>query len=107
MSSRPLPPVVLVTNGLGPEYAEVTDLPHYDQVNCMREECTGQQKMATNAEVGEFPKPTGNSPFYHTLEPATLDDDECSEVASDYMQPIASNRMAENSSEPAAATAST
>ena len=107
MSSRPLPPVVLVTHGQDPMYVEVADTPPFNQANCMREESTGQQKMAANAKMGEIPKPTGNSPLYHTLEPVTRDDEECFEVASDYMQPVSSNKMAETSSEPEAVTETT
>ena len=103
MGSRPLPPVVLVTNSSNPDYAEVADVPPFDQMNYMREECTGEKKMAAKSETGG----NGNSQLYHTLEPVTLDDEECHEEPSDYMEPISSNKMAENCSEPETAPETT
>ena len=104
---RPLPPVVLVTHDT--IYEEIPDSPPHGQVNCMREECTGQQKVAPHSEcvkahsagVGNILKHNGNSPLYHTLEPEThAANEEYSEGASDYIQPVSSKGVAEGCSGP-------
>ena len=51
---RPLPPVVLVTHD--PMYEEIPDSPPHNQVNCLREECTGQQKVMVEGHSGEVGK---------------------------------------------------
>ena len=93
---RPLPPVVLVTHD--PMYEEIPDSPPHDQVNCLREECTGQQKVMVEGHsggMGKVPTHDGNSPLYHTLEPDPhAADDNFSEVVSDYMQPVSSKELA-------------
>ena len=92
---RPLPPVVLVTHD--PMYEEIPDCPPHDQVNCLREECTGQQKVMVEGHsggVGKVPTQDGNSPLYHTLEPDPhAADEDLSEAASDYMQPVSSKEL--------------
>ena len=93
---RPLPPVVLVTHD--PMYKEIPDCPPHDQVNCLREECTGQQKVMVEGHsggVGKVPTHDGNSPLYHTLEPDPhAADEDLSEATSDYMQPVPSKELA-------------
>ena len=92
---RPLPPVVLVTHD--PMYEEIPDSPPHNQVNCLREECTGQQKVMVEGHsrgVGKVPAHDGNSPLYHTLEPDPhAANEELSEAASDYMQPVSSKEL--------------
>ena len=92
---RPLPPVVLVTHD--PMYEEIPDCPPHDQVNCLREECTGQQKVMVEGHsggVGKVPTHDGNSPLYHTLEPDPhAADEDLSEAASDYVQPVSSKEL--------------